>query len=177
MKDLDDFDIADEPEAVTSTVADEKPHKKLGRPKGAKNKFSSDARALLARHGPAAIRQLCKIAAGQCVSRWPAGGGAREQLTPSIRDMLTAQQIIIDRMVPTLRSSELTGADGAALIPKPDTVFDIRQTAIAMLSIAREASLRPVSATQSAPPARVIDEQQVLAPAPSGRTAHVRFRG
>ncbi|MGB6705542.1 MAG: hypothetical protein WBE94_10410 [Pseudolabrys sp.] len=63
------------------------------------------------------------------------------------------------------------------LIPKPDAVFDIRQTAIAMLSIAREASLRPISATQSAPPARVIDEQQVLAPTPSGRAANVRFRG
>ena len=101
LKDADNFDDDEALETDTATVSDEKPRSGRGRPRGAKNKFSSDVRALLARHGPAAIRQLCRIAAGHAVSRWPAGGGAREQLTPSIREMLEAQKVILDRMVPT----------------------------------------------------------------------------
>jgi hypothetical protein len=156
LEDSDNFDFEAEPEAVSATVTDEKPSKKLGRPRGAKNKFSADARALLELHGPAVVRQLCRIASGKTVYRWPAGGGAKEELTPSVKDMIHAGELIIDRMMPALKSTELTGANQSPLIPESNVAVGLTATAEALQSIFREAALR-----SSPAPLSVLDPKQL----------------
>ena len=161
MNDTDNFDLDGELEAVSTTVSSENGPRKRGRPKGAKNQFSGDMRALLERHGPAVLRQMCKIASGHAVTRWPVGGGARETLTPSVKEMIEAGRILIDRALPALKSTELSGPDKAPLIP-PGEQLDPHATALAVLSIAREAHLR-----QGGSPTPVIDQFQHREPAPS----------
>jgi hypothetical protein len=97
-----------------------------GRPKGSKNRVSATARELLAKDGLAGIKALCSIAAGRAIFR-VLKGGARERIVPELRDMLEAQRAILSRLVPELKATELTGADGSALFAgfQPDNVADL----------------------------------------------------
>lgn len=109
--------MADTSDVETSEERTETPvPSRRGRKPGSKNRVGADARALLAEHGLAGIRALCSIAAGRAVYR-PLKGGGRERLVPELADMISAQKAILSRLVPELKATELTGKDGAALIP------------------------------------------------------------
>jgi len=56
------------------------------------------------------------------------------RLSPELADMLSAQKAILDRLVPALRATEMTGKDGSALIPDAPKQSN-RQTARALLSL------------------------------------------
>jgi len=79
-----------------------------GRPKGSRNKVSSDARRLIAEHGLGAVKTLCKIAAGQTIYAAPDGSGKRERIVPSLDQRISAARVVLDRLVPSLKASEVT---------------------------------------------------------------------
>jgi hypothetical protein len=101
-----------------------KPRSKGGRPKNSKNRVSADAKALLLEHGMAGLRALCNFAAGRAVYR-PIKGGARERLVPDVDQMISAQKVIVDRLVPSLKAQELSSPRGLApiqIVLPPDIV-------------------------------------------------------
>ena len=74
-----------------------------------------------------------------------------------MRDRIKALEIVLAKIVPDLTATELTGAQGSALIP-PQESTDTRATALAILSIAREAQMRSASEQQTEP---VIERQRL----------------
>lgn len=109
--------------------AEPKPRRR-GRQPGSKNQVGADAKAMLAMHGLAGIRILCNIAAGKPVWR-PLKGGGRERVVPELADMIAAQKAILSRLVPELKATELSGPDGASLLPPPNA----RETAKAVIEV------------------------------------------
>jgi hypothetical protein len=130
----------DDNEATGSNTGSVEKTSKRGRPKGSKNKVSADARELLAQHGLAGVRALCAIAAGMAIYRPREADGRREKLVPDLGQMLTAQKAILDRLVPSLKATELTGADGKDLIPAAEPQ-DHRQISRAILQVLGSAVL------------------------------------
>ena len=61
----------------------------------------------------------CRIAAGRVLvfNDVDRDTGFKRKLVPTTGDMLTAQRLLLERLVPALKSSELTGADGSSLFP------------------------------------------------------------
>ena len=134
LSDNENSNLGDDEATECNTGVDETPLKKRGRPKGSKNRLTAEARGVLAKHGLAGLRQLCAIAAGRPVYR-PRSSGERQMLMPNLDQMLTAQKAIVDRLVPQLKATELTGAEGAPLIP---TDADTKSIANAVLNFARD---------------------------------------
>jgi hypothetical protein len=61
---------------------------------------------------------------------------------PSLKNRLRALEIVLSKVVPDLAATELTGSGGAPLIPKPEAATSLKETASAIYSLLREASLR-----------------------------------
>lgn len=111
------------------------PRRKPGRPRGAQNKISRDAKALLALRGQPAIRALCKLAAGSPIFRRTADG-KRERLEPNLDQIISAQKLVLDRLVPSLRAVEQSGGlansnDITVTAPEPTNM----QLANALLNV------------------------------------------
>jgi hypothetical protein len=119
--------------SVTRTEAAPPPKRRPGRPQGSKNRVSADARALLASDGLAGIKQLCAIAAGRTIYRPLRGGAARELLIPDLDQMLTAQRIIVSRLIPELKAADLTIEQKVTPYDEPRP--DVRKVARALLSL------------------------------------------
>ena len=173
----------DAPAVVEAEGAAEPPKRGRGRPKGtpktggrvkgSPRSYSAPEvrQELLAKSN--AIAVLADIAAGRKLYvAAPTLGHKPGWQYPTMKERLHALELVMKKVVPDLQASEITGAAGGDLFPKPEPM-DLKATAAALLSVVREAGLRTVSPSQSAPPLRVIDEQQVL----DERTANVRFRG
>jgi hypothetical protein len=78
-----------------------------GRPKGAKNRYSRDARALLAQRGPAAVGVLLNAATGKAI--WGASEhGRKQRLVADLEQQLAAARWVGERLLPVLRQSEVT---------------------------------------------------------------------
>lgn len=54
----------------------------------------------------------------------PAGPGKPQYAYPSLAQRMEAAEILLAKTLPDLKANELTGADGAPLIPKPCLVSD-----------------------------------------------------
>ena len=128
-----------------------------GRQKGTKNYSQLEIRAeLLDRSN--AIQVLADIVAGRKLYCASGTLGAKPGwVYPSMRDRIKALGIVLAKSVPDLTATELTGAQGSALIP-PQESTDTRATALAILSIAREAQMRSASEQQTEP---VIERQRL----------------
>jgi hypothetical protein len=145
LKEQPNSDSEEEEQTVHKTAAEETQPKKRsrGRPKGSRNKLTADARSVLAQHGLAGLRMLCRIAAGQPVYRPRGKDGSREKLVPTLDQMLKAQYSVVDRLVPSLKATELTGADGNPIATQ-DVGHDEhhpRDIARAMLAVLRDAEI------------------------------------
>jgi len=105
--------VAAAPDCKTGALAETDPPgvgtspRRPGRPKGSPNKVSRDARDLLAKHGPDAIKMLCKLAAGQAIYRGT--GDDKRRLEPTLDQSIAAAKVVVDRLVPTLKAVEMTG--------------------------------------------------------------------
>lgn len=105
----------------TGAMSNQAEKRRPGRPKGSRNKLNADARGLLAKNGLAGVRALCAIAAGRPIWRPREADGRREKLTPDLDHMLTAQKAILNCLVPSLKATEITGQNGAPLIPEQES--------------------------------------------------------
>ena len=141
MTELNGFSAIQEAEAADSETADTP--KRRGRPPGSRNKIGKGARALIATEGLAGIRMACRIAAGRVLvfNDVDRDTGFKRKLVPTTGDMLTAQRLLLERLVPALKSSELTGADGSSLFPANEHGEPVsnRKLAMSVLQLLREA--------------------------------------
>lgn len=96
-------------EAV-ETDAPQAPKRGRGRPPGSRNKVSRDARELLAKHGDGAIATVCRLASGKAIYGPPGADGKRHKIQPTLDQRIAAAKIVIDRLVPTLKATELSGS-------------------------------------------------------------------
>jgi hypothetical protein len=102
-----------------------------GRKPGGKNIVSADMRSvILARGKP--LELLCDISRGVKIRVGPqAGPAAPAYAYPSLQERAAAAKILLDKLMPTASTTEITGKDGAPLLPEKDT----RQTAQALAFI------------------------------------------
>src|SRR5687768_6649378 len=82
--------------------------RRRGRPLGAKNKYGHDARELIARSGHGAVETLLRVASGRALYSAPGEDGKRQKIIPNLDQRLFAARTILDRLVPVLKSSEVT---------------------------------------------------------------------
>ena len=86
-----------------------------GRKKGVHNAVTIEEKASTA---AMIFKRLKLIASGQRVRVGPlAGPGEVNWIYPSLANQLDAMGRLLDKVLPSLRATEVTGADGAALIP------------------------------------------------------------
>lgn len=100
-------------EAVSETVSDAPvPGMKRGRgrPPGSRNKVGRSAKELLDLHGKGAIETLCAVAAGHVVYGPPDDAGKRQKIMPTLDQRISAAKTVLDRLVPTLKASEVSAA-------------------------------------------------------------------
>lgn len=105
-----------------------------GRKKGTKNWTNSEIRdALLGKSG--AIDVLADIVAGRQIYAGQSGSvGKAGWRYPTLQQRLQALQILLAKVLPDLKATEISGPEGEALIPDPGEV-DKRQLARTILSI------------------------------------------
>jgi hypothetical protein len=108
-----------------------------------------------------AIEVLADICAGKKLFCGPKGeAGKPAWRYPSIAHRMRALEIVLSKVVPDLKSSEVTGKDGVPLYPENKQV-DTTALALAIYDWGREQSLR--RAAQNDAPLPVIDAAQSLA--------------
>ncbi len=121
-----------------------------GRPKGSRNKFSADARAVLAASGAEVAKTLCRIAVGRavfCRDKDP-DTGRRRVLVPDMGDVLSAQALVISRLAPQLTAAEVT-----ATIAEVPPEYSNRQLAMAMMALLRAEAKEPGAEAEAETPA------------------------
>jgi hypothetical protein len=104
-----------------------------GRPKGSKNRVSKDARELIAQRGKGAIAALCRLAEGKAIFRL-GPGGVRERLSPDLDQCLVAQRIVVDKLLPSLKTSEVASVTATFNGDDPNNPVSARDTAKAILT-------------------------------------------
>jgi hypothetical protein len=126
-----------------------------GRPPGSRNKVGKSAMDLIALHGKGAIETLCRVAAGHAVFSAPDDKGNRERLNPTLAERVAAAKIIADKLVPTLKASEISGAMSNSLtIEKaPPSNIDIAKALLNVFG----ASAEPPPSKPPLPPAELAD--------------------
>jgi hypothetical protein len=113
-----------------------------GRKPGTGNKISHDLKeVILARGKP--LELLCDISRGVRVRVGPQAGPSEPQYTyPTLQERASAAKILLDKLMPTASSTEITGKDGAPLMPdaEPMTDFEVaRRIAYVLAKGAKDA--------------------------------------
>ena len=92
-----------------------------GRQIGTPNRITSEIRELIVdKYRPAEF--LGKIVLGRKVRIGPQAGPDATYAYPSLQQRMDAARILIGKVLPDLKSNEVTGAEGAPLIPAPPPV-------------------------------------------------------
>src|SRR5271168_5066546 len=101
-----------------------------GRKPSVPSAISSELRArIIDKYAP--LDFLGKVCLGVKIRcGWPPAGPGAKFVYPNLRERIEAATILAAKCLPDLRSSEVTGKDGADLIPKPAPVrLDEKQAA------------------------------------------------
>jgi hypothetical protein len=169
-------------DAKTLSVAEEK--RQPGRPKGLgkvkgsgrkpgqPNKITQDLKETIMKRGKP-LELLCDVVRGRKVRVGPqAGPGEPEYVYPSLQDRLSAARVLIGKIAPDMRATELSGPDGGPIKTKIDNgLSDEEDAATRLFHIIakREAaagitvSSRPLKTVTPSPPL-AIEEQPVSVP-------------
>ena len=89
-----------------------------GRRKGVPNKLGREAREYLASHSDY-LKTICALAKGKPIKFAARRGHKPTWHQPDWPDVKWALETIVNKLVPTVAQSEITGADGAAFMPEP----------------------------------------------------------
>jgi len=110
-----DSDTLDAP--VDDTDSAPEPPKKRGRKAGVQNKFTVEMKELIQQRGKP-VELLCDVARGVKIRIGPqAGPGEPKYAYPSLSERTAAAKILIGKLVPDMKVTEVTGADGERLVP------------------------------------------------------------
>jgi hypothetical protein len=105
-----------------------------GRKKGVPNSVTAELREKITAAKP--IEFLIKVCEGQRIRVGPQAGPIAGQFVyPSVEQRLRAAELLVKKILPDLTSSEITGANGAPLVPpaQPVSVEQLALTAITIL--------------------------------------------
>lgn len=146
----------------TAEIEEKEPPKKRGpgRPKGlpktggrqkaVRNWTNPEIRNELLNRSNA-IEALASIAAGE-KQRWAGPTGKQQSRYPTAQEQLQALGIILQKTVPNLQATELTGKDGEPLLAPPPA--DARHTARAVLAMLRSVEVDEGETDSSVVPIR-----------------------
>jgi len=110
-----------------------------GRKPNTPNKISRDLKeVVLARGKP--LELLCDISRGLRIRVGPqAGPGEPQYAYPTLQERVTAAKILIDKIMPTASSTEITGKDGVPLLPpSPQSDFELANIVLYALAKAQK---------------------------------------
>ena len=89
-----------------------------GRRKGVPNKLGREAREYLASHSDY-LKTICALAKGKPIKFAARRGHKPTWHQPDWPDVKWALETIVNKLVPTVAQSEITGADGEPFMPEP----------------------------------------------------------
>jgi hypothetical protein len=156
------------PTGKAKDVADAAPKRKPGRPKGLPKTggrkrpapIPVELREYIHRRGRP-LELLNAIASGRKVQAAdPENPGAKKSVYPTLPDRIAAARVLLAKVAPDLRATELTGAEGKPLIPEPKAMsnFEIARRLAFILRSAKEEQAEaearahgPVTITQPRP--------------------------
>jgi hypothetical protein len=148
-------------ERTTRGPGKPKGHPKTGgRKKGTPNVASQTTRAEIQARvvtvANSALEKMARIAAGEAIFSGPHGSvGKASRRVPSIEMQMRAASTIIDKVLPALKASEITGADGAPLIPSAAEP-NKRDLARAIMGVFRDAHIAGEGALAVASPGQTL---------------------
>ena len=169
--------------AETLSVAEQKRHpgrpkglgkvKGSGRKPGQPNKITRDIKETIMKRGKP-LELLCDVVRGKKVRVGPqAGPGEPEYVYPSLQDRLSAARVLIGKIAPDMKATELSGPDGSAIeITAGDGNLNPMAEAARRFSFimasgeAATAEPAPIKASPPKPMPVDIDEPPVMAEEP-----------
>lgn len=106
-----------------------------GRKKGVPNRTTVETREYIAKRADP-VEFLCRVALGLQIVAAPAPGSREKALLrPTLEQRLTAAQVLARKIIPDLKSQEITGKDGDPLLtPAPPASIEALQR---MIEVAR----------------------------------------
>ena len=122
--------------------------RKGGRPKGSKNKTGKVAREAIAEAEPE--RFLIRIMKGQKFMR-AAEEGAKRRVAcyPTLAESTVAAKTLLSKIIPDLKSQELTGNDGGPLIETPADPLEVARRVAFLLHQGTRAKAGTLSDTDN----------------------------
>jgi hypothetical protein len=111
---LENSQVTADADSAAESIPDN-PKRPRGRPKGARNRVSRDCKELLAAGAPGAINQLLKIAKGGPIFGPPGPERKRERREVDIDQQLSAIGLILSRLLPALKASEITSTSDVTI--------------------------------------------------------------
>ena len=140
-----------------------------GRRKGVPNKLGREAREYLASHSDY-LKTICALAKGKPIKFAARRGHKPTWHQPDWPDVKWALETIVNKLVPTVAQSEITGADGAAFMPEP---ISRERT---MLETARAVGfLMSLGEQDAGEPSPVSSLRKPETPAPVGKVSDLPF--
>lgn len=104
-----------------------------GRKKGVPNKITTDVKETILKRGRP-LELLCDVARGIKIRVGAQAGPEKVFVYPTLPDRIRAAETLLSKIVPSVKASEISGPDGAPLIPiEPQQ--SSRQTARALLTL------------------------------------------
>lgn len=124
-----------------------------GRKPGAVNRLPEELRRFINQRGRP-LELLAAIADGRKVSAAdPANPGAKIRVYPSLNERVFAARTLLNKLLPDLKSTELSGPDGGPISVAPESVSDV--------DLARRIAFALVQGVQA------MEDSAALRPAPS----------
>ena len=148
-----------------------------GRKPGQQNKITRDIKDTIMKRGKP-LELLCDVVRGKKVRVGPqAGPGEPEYVYPSLQDRLSAARVLIGKIAPDMKATELSGPDGSAIeITAGDGNLNPMAEAARRFSFimaagdAATAEPAPITASPPKPMPVDIDEPPVMAEEPTDPT-------
>jgi hypothetical protein len=95
-----------------------------GRKPGQPNKITKDIKETIMKRGKP-LELLCDVVRGKKIRVGPqAGPGEPKYVYPTLQDRVSAARVLIGKVAPDMKATELSGPDGAAVAIKTDSGLD-----------------------------------------------------
>lgn len=149
---------------------DDEGTKRPGRPKGSTNRVTADVRAMINQRGRP-LEFLCDVARGKKIRVGAQAGPEPTFVYPDLDTRIRAAEKLLDKIAPTMKSQEVTGADGGPLEitdPYRASLADMTEEEInKRLAELETKAARPMPLSKPLPPPpSVDDDKEAILPRP-----------
>lgn len=126
--------------AVGDTVSTKATPKKAGRPKGSRNKTTRAVKELIQEAHPE--QMLIRVMKGQKFMRAAdAGSKRRTEAYPTLAESISAAQILLRKVAPDIKATEISGPDGAPIQTQHEQIDAVAEKATKLIGTAPDEAI------------------------------------